>query len=322
MRSSRTSSAPARTRDPSLDERVAAIRRFNRFYTQQIGVLRDGLLDSEFSLTEARVLYELANAPGSSTATEVGRTLGLDSGYLSRMLRSFERRALVRRRPSPTDARRSNLTLTPKGRSAFAQLDASARTEIARLLAAHSAAEQRELVGAMRSIERVLDAAAPLPSPVELREPGPGDMGWVIARHGELYANEYHFNENFEALVAKIVAQFMLEHDPARERSWIAIVDGERAGSVMLVRESDAVARLRLLLVEPSARGRGVGRALVNACLDFAREARYEKITLWTNAVLESARAIYIATGFRLVREEPHTRFGTEEVGQDWELEL
>jgi DNA-binding MarR family transcriptional regulator/GNAT superfamily N-acetyltransferase len=308
--------------DTPLDARVAAIRRFNRFYTKQIGVLREGLLDTDFSLAEARVLYELAHSDGAATATEIGRSLGLDAGYLSRMLRSFEQRALVQRRPSAEDARRSNLTLTRKGRGAFARLDASARAEIATMLAARSAADQRALVGAMRSIERVLANTEPEPRHVELRPPRPGDMGWVIERHGEIYADEYGWTENFEALVAQIVAQFMREHDPARERCWIASIDGERAGSIFLVRHSDTVARLRLLLVEPGARGMGVGRKLVDACLQFAREAGYDKITLWTNAVLEAARAIYVANGFRLVHEEAHTHFGSEQLGQDWELDL
>ena len=309
--------------DSPLDVRIAAIRRFNRFYTQQIGVLEEALLHSDFSLAEARVLYELAHAaPVAANATEIGRVLGLDPGYLSRMLRSFEERALVRRRPSSADGRRSNLALTRKGRSAFARLDASARKAVAALLAGRSAEDQRALVSAMRSIERVLGNTMPVPSHVELRAPRPGDMGWVIERHGEIYADEYGWGENFEALVAQIVAQFMHEHDPVRERCWIACIDDARVGSIFLVRHSAEVARLRLLLVEPSARGVGVGRALVDACLQFARDAGYRKVTLWTNAVLDAARAIYVDKGFRLVREEAHTHFGSEQLGQDWELEL
>jgi len=305
-----------------LEAGVAAIRRFNRFYTRQIGALREGLLDSEFSLTEARVLYELAQGAGSITATDIGRTLGLDPGYLSRMLRTFEERRLVQRRPSTSDARRSNLALTQKGRSAFARLDALARAEIADVLRGHSAADQRTLVRAMHSIERVLASTELEPQTLELRDPRPGDMGWVIERHGEIYADEYGWSANFEALVAQIVAQFMREHDPERERCWIAWLDEERVGSIFLVRHSENVARLRLLLVEPSARGMGVGRRLVDTCLQFARDAGYEKVTLWTNAVLDAARAIYVANGFRLVREEAHTHFGSEQLGQDWELEL
>lgn len=308
--------------DSPLDNRIAAIRRFNRFYTKQIGVLRDGLLRSDFSLAEARVLYELAQVKAAANATGIGQTLGLDPGYLSRMLRSLEKRALVQRRPSSADGRRFNLMLTRKGRSAFARLDASARAEIAALLAGRSAADQRALIGAMRSIERVLGDAAPAPRHVELRGPRPGDMGWVIQRHGEIYADEYGWSENFEALVAQIVAQFMQQHDPERERCWIACRDDERVGSIFLVRHSDDVARLRLLLVEPSARGFGVGRKLVDTCLEFARDAGYGKVTLWTNAVLDAARAIYIDKGFRLVREAAHTHFGSEQLGQDWELVL
>jgi DNA-binding MarR family transcriptional regulator/GNAT superfamily N-acetyltransferase len=308
--------------DSSLDSDVAAIRRFNRFYTKQIGALREALLDSEFSLVQARVLYELAHGDPDCTATAIGRNLGLDAGYLSRLLRSFEERRLVQRRPSPVDARRSNLALTRTGRSAFARLDASARAQVAAWLEGHSPADQRVLVTAMDSIERVLASDEPRPREVELRAPLPGDMGWVIQRHGELYANEYGWSEHFEALVAQIVAQFMHEHDPARERCWIACVDGVRVGSIFLVEHSETVGRLRLLLVEPSARGMGVGRTLVDQCLQFARDAGYDRVTLWTNAVLHAARAIYVSRGFRLVHEEAHTHFGSEQLGQDWELEL
>jgi len=309
--------------DSRLDARIAAVRHFNRFYTREIGVLDEGLLQSELSLAEVRVLYELAHEEGA-TATTIVKALGLDAGYLSRMLRSFEQRALVQRRQSTADGRRTILSLTRKGRSAFAKLDARAHSEIAALLAGHSAADQRAVVDAMRSIESLLgDTITPTAPPVvELREPHPGDLGWVIERHGELYAEEYGWSDHFEALVVQIVAQFMHAHDPARERFWIAMAGGERVGSILLVRESDSVARLRLLLVEPSARGLGVGKKLVSACLQFARDAGYQKVTLWTNAVLHAARAIYVANGFRLVREELHTHFGSEQLGQDWELDL
>jgi len=309
--------------DSPLDARIAAVRHFNRFYTREIGVLDEGLLQSELSRAEVRVLYELAHEEGA-TATTIVKALGLDAGYLSRMLRSFEQRALVQRRQSTVDGRRTILSLTRKGRSVFARLDARAHSEIAALLAGHSAADQRALVDAMRSIESLLGRTATPPAPpvVELREPHPGDLGWVIERHGELYAEEYGWGDHFEALVVQIVAQFMHAHDPARERFWIAMAGGERVGSILLVRESDSVARLRLLLVEPSARGLGVGKKLVSACLQFARDAGYQNITLWTNAVLHAARAIYVAHGFRLVREEMHTHFGSEQLGQDWELDL
>ena len=308
--------------DPSLDAHVAAIRQFNRFYTKQIGALQEGLLDSGFSLAEARVLYELAQDEGGSTATRIGRSLGLDAGYLSRLLRALEERRLVQRRPSSADGRRTNLTLTRKGRSAFGRLDSAAHAQIAAWLERHSPVDRRTLVDAMASIERVLASGEPRTREVELRAPRPGDMGWVVQRHGELYAEEYGWSEHFEALVAQIVAQFMHEHDSARERCWIACVDGSRVGSVFLVKHSDTVARLRLLLVEPTARGMGVGRTLVDTCVQFARDAGYDSITLWTNAVLSAARAIYVSRGFRLVREEAHTHFGSEQLGQDWELEL
>jgi len=307
--------------DSRLDSRIAAIRHFNRFYTKQIGVLQESLLSSDFSLAEVRVLYELAHSEGA-TATSIAKELGLDAGYLSRMLRSLAQRGLVQRRRSTSDARESNLTLTRKGRTTFSKLDLRSHDEIAGLLACHSAADQRALVSAMTDIERILGGEALAPRRLELRAPRPGDMGWVIERHGEIYAEEYGWSAHFEALVAQIVAQYLHEHDPARERCWIAEVDGERAGSIFLVRHSDTVARLRLLLVEPSARGMGVGHRLVDECLQFARDAGYSQVTLWTNAVLDAARAIYIAKGFRLVHEEAHTHFGSEQVGQDWTLDL
>jgi DNA-binding MarR family transcriptional regulator/GNAT superfamily N-acetyltransferase len=304
-----------------LDARIADVRQFNRFYTKQIGVLQEGLLESDLSLAEVRVLYELAHADGA-TATGIARELGLDAGYLSRMLRSLEQRGLVQRRQSAADGRRSDLTLTRKGRGTFAKLDQRAHDEIASLLEGRSVADQRALIDAMHTIERILGRAEPAPRRVELRDPRPGDMGWVIERHGEIYTDEYGWTDHFEALVAQIVAQYLHDHDPERERCWIAEVDGERAGSIFLVRHSDTVARLRLLLVEPSARGLGLGHQLVDACLQFARDAGYQKVTLWTNAVLDAARRIYVARGFRLVHEEAHTHFGSEQLGQDWELDL
>jgi DNA-binding MarR family transcriptional regulator/GNAT superfamily N-acetyltransferase len=307
--------------DSRLETRIAAVRRFNRFYTRQIGVLQEGLLQSELSLTEVRVLYELAHGD-RSTATDIGRTLGIDAGYLSRMLRRLEERGWVQRRQSDEDARQAMLSLTRKGRGLFAKLDARAHDEIAALLEGRSLGAQRRLVAAMGTIEQVLGDEATERPEVILRAPRPGDMGWVVDRHGTLYAEEYGWGERFEALVAHIVAEYMREHDEARERCWIAEADGVRVGSIFLVRHTDDVARLRLLLVEPEARGLGVGRRLVEECLQFARHAGYRKVTLWTNAVLVAARAIYVANGFRLVREEPHRHFGVEELGQDWELEL
>jgi DNA-binding MarR family transcriptional regulator/GNAT superfamily N-acetyltransferase len=308
------------------DDRVAAVRRFNRRYTRVIGVLNEGLLASEFSLTEVRVLYELAHSD-APTASELGAALGIDAGYMSRILGGFARRRLLARDPSPEDGRRSHLRLTRQGREVFARLDALASDEIRALLAPLPDPAQRRLLGAMREVERLLggDAAAtpePRAAPIVIRPPAPGDLGWVVHRHGALYAHEYGWDERFEALVARIVAEFGERHDPRRERCWIAEHEGEIAGSVFLVRKSKTVAKLRLLLVEPSARGLGVGTRLVDECVRFARQAGYRTVTLWTNSVLHAARRIYEAAGFRLVHEEPHESFGHQLVGQTWELEL
>ncbi len=306
---------------PDLVRRVEAVRRFNRFYTRRIGVLGEGLASSPFSLTEARVVYELARR-GEATAAELGRDLGLDAGYLSRLLRGFERRGLLRRRPSESDGRRSLLGLTPEGEAAFAELDAGTRREVGALLSALPEEEQDRLVGAMRAIEGVLGAPPEGRASYLLRPHGPGDLGWVVQRHGALYAREYGWDERFEALVAEIAAKFLRELDPRRERCWIAERDGEPVGSVLLARESDETAKLRLLLVEPRARGLGIGSRLVEECVRFARGTGYRRVTLWTNDVLRAARRIYEEAGFRLVREEPHHSFGHALVGQTWELEL
>src|SRR6058998_181904 len=302
-----------------LERRVAAVRRFNRFYTSRIGVLH--YLGSDFSLGEVRVLYELAHRPDPPTATELCGVLGVDAGYLSRLLRGFERRRLITRTRSDVDGRRSHLALTAAGRAAFAPLGARSHDEIAALLAPLADADQRRLVEAMEAIEGILGGAGRTP-PFTLRPHRPGDMGWVVQRHGALYADEFGWDERFEALVATIVARFIERYDPRRERSWIAEKDGEIVGSVFLVRQSRTVGRLRLLLVEPKARGLGVGTRLVAECERFAREACYRKIVLWTNSVLRSARRIYEASGYRLVHEEPHHSFGHDLVGQTWELLL
>jgi DNA-binding MarR family transcriptional regulator/GNAT superfamily N-acetyltransferase len=302
-------------------QRVEAVRRFNRFYTKQIGVLHEGLLQSPFSLTEVRVLYELAHH-ANITASELAKELGLDAGYLSRILRRFEYSGFLDRTPSQTDGRRSHLRLTQQGRDAFAPLDQRSHDEVAALLGKLPATEQKRLLDAMRTIERTL---APLPvatTPYLLRSPQPGDMGWIIHRHGVLYAQEYGWNEEFVALVAEIAATFIQNFDPKRECCWIAERDGEIVGSVFLVRQSDEVARLRLLLVEPAARGFGIGSRLVTECMRFARQAGYKTITLWTNDVLLAARHIYEKAGFHLVREEPHHSFGHDLVGEIWELAL
>ena len=301
--------------------RIAAVRRFNRFYTRQIGVLQEGLLASEFSLTEARLLYELAHRDGLSAA-QLARELGLDPGYLSRILTAFARRGLVSKQPAPDDGRQSLLMLTPDGLAAFAPLDARSRAEVGAMLARLSASEQRRLIAAMATIEALLgDAAAPQ-EPYLLRPHQPGDIGWVISRHGALYAEEYGWDETFEALVAEIAGRFITNFDAKRERCWIAERAGARIGSVFLVRDSDSVAKLRLLLLEPEARGLGIGRRLVEECIRFARRTGYRTVTLWTNDILVAARRIYQAAGFTLVAEERHHSFGHDLVGQNWELAL
>jgi DNA-binding MarR family transcriptional regulator/N-acetylglutamate synthase-like GNAT family acetyltransferase len=304
-----------------FEARVAAVRHFNRFYTQKIGVLNEGLLRSPFSLTEARVLYELARRR-QPTATALCRDLGLDAGYLSRILRSFAKRELVERTPSETDARQQLLSLTAKGRSAFAPLDKRSRQEVGALLNELTAAEQGRLVGAMNTVEELLGARPNGKSPYQLRLHRPGDMGWVVHRHGALYAEEYGWDERFEALVADIVAKFIDNFDPKMERCWIAERDGDVIGSVFLVKKSKTVAKLRLLLVEPKARGLGIGARLVEECLGFARQAGYRKITLWTNDILHAARHLYERAGFRKTRSEPHHSFGHDLIGETWELQL
>ena len=306
--------------DATFDARVAAVRRFNRFYTKQIGVLGD-YLDSPFSLTEARVLYELAHRE-TATATELAREIGLDPGYLSRIVKAFEQKKLLRRTRSENDARQSVLALTGKGHEAFAPLHERSRGEIGALLRALSDAEQARLIDAMRAIERLLGLGPGAKPAYLLRGHQPGDMGWVVHRHGVLYAREYGFDERFEALVATIVARFVEQFDAKRERCWIAERDGDNVGSVFLVKKSTTVAQLRLLIVEPTARGSGLGARLVDECIRFARRAGYRKITLWTNSVLLSARKIYQAAGFTLVAKERHRSFGQDLVGETWDLAL
>ena len=305
------------------DARVAAVRRFNRLYTRRIGVLDEGHLHSPYSLTEGRVLYELAQRDGS-TAGEVIRELGIDAGYLSRILRSFEERALIERRPSTKDRRQSLFSLTAAGRRAFEELDTGAAKEIATLLRTLPEQEQRDLLDAMQTIERLINRSGRPPSAVVLRDLRPGDLGWVVERHGALYAAEYGWDRRLEGLIAGIVAQFVRRHDPTCERAWIAERDGINLGTVFVVKhpERTGVAQLRLLLVEPSARGAGLGRRLVQECTRFARESGYHTIMLWTNSVLVSARKIYEAEGYRLVKEEVHNSFGPELVAQTWEKGL
>jgi DNA-binding MarR family transcriptional regulator/GNAT superfamily N-acetyltransferase len=306
---------------PLSEQRIAGVRRFTRFYTRQIGVLREGLHASDFSLAQARVLYELANR-AAPTAAEIARDLGLDAGYLSRILRGFTQRGFLTRTRSQQDGRQAHLSLTPAGRAAFAPLDRGSHDEVAAMLAPLSAGAQARLIEAMGTIEHLLGERAREAPPCLLRAHQPGDMGWVVSRHGALYAQEYQWNMEFEALVAEIVAAFIKNFDARRERCWIAEIDGAPVGSVFLVKQSDAVAKLRLLLVEPQARGLGIGARLVSECIRFARQSGYRTITLWTNDVLVAARRIYQAAGFRLVQEEKHHSFGHDLVGQNWELGL
>jgi DNA-binding MarR family transcriptional regulator/GNAT superfamily N-acetyltransferase len=304
-----------------VERQVERVRRFNRFYTRQIGVLDEGMLASPYSLTEARVLYELAHRDGP-TAAEVARALGLDAGYLSRILRGFQQRGLVDSTPSEADGRQNLLRLTAPGRETFDALDARARVAIGAMLGRLPAPDQRRLVAAMATVEALLAAERDAREPYLLRPHQPGDMGWIVHRHGTLYAQEYGFDDRFEALVAEIAAKFLRELDPVRERCWVAERDGEILGSVCLVKESEQVARLRLLLVEPQARGLGLGRRLVAECIRFARRCGYEKITLSTDAELHAARHLYEDAGFRLVHEEPHRSWGPDCIFQTWDLEL
>jgi len=306
-----------------LDICVAALRRFSRFYTRRIGLLHEGLLGGPLSLTEARLVYELAQRD-ATTARDLGAELELDSGYLSRLLRGLEERGLIARRPSDTDGRVVLLSLTPAGRDAFAFMDARSRDEVGAMLGRLSEADRRRLTAALATTERLLGGRPDQPgaAPYMLRPPRPGDMGWVVHRHGALYAQEYGWDESFEALVAEIVAGFLRGFDPRRERCWIAEREGQIVGSVLAVRESEEVVKLRLLYVEPEARGLGIGRRLVDECIRFAREVGYRRLMLWTNDVLVPARRIYQAAGFRLIAEEPHRSFGHDLVGQTWELPL
>ena len=300
---------------------IAKVRAFNRFYTRKLGVLDQQLLKSPFSLSEARVLYELAHREDAA-AKEIGIELGLDPGYLSRIVQKFDEDGLITRKPLAADRRQYRLGLTAKGRQAFAKLDRSTHDDVAGMLAALPDGERRRLVGAMAEIERLLDTSGSWTSPAILREPGPGDMGWVVQSHGALYAGEYGFDSGFEALVAEIVAKFLTGFDAARERCWIAELDGAPVGSVFLVRGSDDVAKLRLLLVDPAGRGQGLGKRLVGECVAFARARGYRKITLWTQSILTAARKIYQEAGFALVASEPHRSFGQNLIGETWEMEL
>jgi DNA-binding MarR family transcriptional regulator/GNAT superfamily N-acetyltransferase len=300
-------------------ERIAAVRRFNRFYTQRIGVLQEPWLESPFTLTQARVLYEL-KARAGATATEIARELSLDAGYLSRLLRGFEKRGLIRKETSSTDARQSLLSLTARGRKAFAPLEARSNRQVGAMLGRLPAAQQDDLVAALRSAECLLTEKAPALSDVILRAPRPGDLGWIVERHAVLYQREYGWGEEFEGVCAQIVADFARKFDPRRERGWIAELDEQNVGSVLLAKDSDEVARLRLLLVEPAARGLGIGKRLTDECIRFARECGYRRVTLWTHSVLIAARHIYRQAGFRLTSSEQRKSFGKDVVSEHWDL--
>jgi DNA-binding MarR family transcriptional regulator/N-acetylglutamate synthase-like GNAT family acetyltransferase len=299
--------------------RIDAVRRFNRFYTRRIGVLQAGYLGSPFPLPQARVLYELGQR-GEATASELGADLDLDAGYLSRLLHGLRRQGLVHGEAARDDARRVRLSLTPKGRKAFQHLDARSREEVAGMLGKLPSTEQARLVHALQTVEGVLAQKAP--ARIALRAHRPGDMGWVIQAHGRLYAAEHGWDERFEALVAGIAKDFIERLDASRERCWIAEMDGEPVGCVFVVKKNKSTAKLRLLIVEPKARGRGLGRRLVEECIAFAREKGYRKLVLWTQSNLAAARAIYRKTGFTKVKEERHASFGVKLTGEYWELEL
>jgi DNA-binding MarR family transcriptional regulator/GNAT superfamily N-acetyltransferase len=299
---------------------VKAVRGFNRFYTSRIGVL-DPYLGSDFSLTEVRVFYELAHRD-QPTASELARDLRLDAGYLSRILRRFESHQWLQRVPSPADARQSLLKLTARGHEVFAPLQQKSRDEAAALLAPLEPVQRERLIAAMREVQRLLDAPAPRPRTIVLRDPKPGDFGWVVEKHGELYASEWGYTVEFEALVASIVAKFVEKFDPRWEKAWIAEVDGERAGSVFLVRQSATVAKLRLLILSPQARGLGLGARLTDECIAFARAKGYRKLVLWTQSHLSAARRIYESRGFRKVKSERNDAFGQHLTSETWELKL
>jgi len=303
------------------DQEIAAVRAFNRFYTRKLEVLDQHLLNTPFSLSEARVMFELAHR-GDLSAKEIGLELGLDPGYLSRIVQKFDDEGLISRKALPADRRQYRLSLTAKGRAAFARLERSSQDHVGKMLGTLAGEDRKRLLGAMEVIERLLGAPHPALPPAILRDPRPGDMGYVVQSHGALYASEYGFDASFEALVAEIAAKFTTSFDAARERCWIADIDGRPVGSVFLVRASDELAKLRLLLVEPSARGQGLGQRLVAECVSFARACGYRRITLWTQSILVAARKIYQDAGFALVKSEPHRSFGQNLIGETWEREL
>jgi DNA-binding MarR family transcriptional regulator/N-acetylglutamate synthase-like GNAT family acetyltransferase len=316
-----TQPAKAPTSDPSPED-VAAVRRFNRFYTRQLGLLAESMLASPFSLSEARVLYELAH-DRDITASDLIRELGLDAGYLSRMLKKFEDQGLIRRAPAEDDARRAVIALTPEGRDAFAPLDRGSQEGVVAMLEKIAAPDRDRLVTATKTISRLLGEPAPTPEPYILRGLETGDAGWIAHRHALIYAREYGWTDpRFEALVAEILSKFITNFDAKHERAWVAERDGEVVGSAFITRASPEVAQLRLLYVDPSARGLGLGRRLVDECIRFARAKGYKTLMLWTHDILVPAVRIYEAAGFKLIKEERHNEFGHDVNGQIWELGL
>jgi DNA-binding MarR family transcriptional regulator/GNAT superfamily N-acetyltransferase len=307
-------------RTDDLEARIAAVRRFSRFYTRQLGLLQESLVHTRFSLTEARVLYELAHRE-QVTASALAADLDLDHGYLSRILRRFGEDGLLKKVRAPDDGRQSLITITAKGRKAFAPLNQGSHDQVAELLSGLSVSAQERAVGAMGTVESLLSGSA-APPPIVLRAHRAGDMGWVTSANGTLYAQEYGWDISYEALVARITADFIDNFDGKRERCWIAEMDGERVGSVFVVRKSDAIAKLRLLIIDPRARGRGLGKRLVDECLRFAKDAGYTSMTLWTQSCLVAARGIYARAGFKRIAEEPHHSFGVDLVGETWERDL
>jgi len=306
--------------ESAIAEQVSAIRAFNRFYTRKIGVL-DGMASSPFSLAEARVLYELVHRE-QPTATDIRKELGLDAGYMSRILRDFERRKLVRREQSKTDERQRFLSLTTKGRKAFVPLDERSNRDIAAMLTELSPSERNQLVDAAQMVRKLLGDRAEAKTPYLLRPHQPGDMGWIVHRQAILYAEEYGWDGTYEALAAEIVAQFIKNYDPKYEHAWVAEKDGKRVGAVFVAKESEEIAKLRLLHVEREARGLGIGTRLVEECIRFARQAGYQKMTLWTQSILRAARNIYKKAGFEVVHEEKHHSFGKDLTAETWELNL
>jgi len=306
----------------TLQQRTGAVRRFNRFYTRQIGVLRKNYLDSPYSLGEMRVLYELAHG-GATTASDIGRALDLDAGYLSRVLRSFEKRGLISRKTSRVDARQSHIALTARGAKVFAPFEKRSQDFVGGMLGKLEPDDQARLVAAMSTIETLLgEPVATAKSSYILREPRHGDFGWIVSRHAVLYAQEYNWGDPFEGLCAQIVADFVNNFDAKIERCWIAEMNGENVGCVMLVKDAPGVARLRLLLVEPKARGIGLGQRLVDECVKFAREAGYKRVTLWTHSVLFAARRAYEKAGFTLTSSEKKRSWGEDVVAEYWDLTL